>query len=91
MKCPNCDNLLASGAKFCVRCGHPAPGSIDLAPAKDMFPSKSRMPLRGKLFVLAALLGPALLVAGRFNPRFAVLGLALIGGLVLLLILGEFF
>ena len=92
MKCINCDNLIVGGAKFCARCGHPAPGSVDLSKAERMHPAATPMPKRGVVFVALAVLGPALIVMGLmgFRPLLPI-GVAVTAVVAVVVAVGSFF
>ena len=86
MKCANCDNLLKSGAKFCPRCGHTVPGSVDLAHAVDRMPAKAPMPAGAKLFVATVIAIPLLIIGGIFFHK-----VLLLAGIILIVLLAIFF
>ena len=91
MKCTHCGEPLRSAAKFCPRCGHAAPGSVDLAPAPERLPASSPMPNGGKLFLAALVLIPLLIVGGFFfHKALLVLGLVFLAMLAFFFVVGTF-
>jgi uncharacterized membrane protein YvbJ len=95
VQCIKCSAAVPAGAKFCPRCGHDmddsAPAGADATGEK--WPSKSRMPFAGLLFLVTAILGPILVFGGIYTGS----GVLLLGGivvcvlLVVLLLLGMVF
>ena len=94
-QCPNCSETLAAGAKFCPRCGNPAPAHPPAATphvSVDLGKISAPLPRAGVLFLVALVLAPAAIIAG-FALGFKALmyvGVVLAISLVLLLILGSF-
>jgi hypothetical protein len=94
-RCPNCSETLAAGARFCPRCGNPAPEKPAPGPphtSVDFGKISAPLPRAGVLFLLALVLAPAAIIAGLALGLKALvyLGVALAVALVVLLILGNF-
>ena len=88
-RCAACSTEIPSGAKFCPRCGEPAPTS---APA-NLGKLPAPLPVAGILFLVALVLGPAAVVAGIMTGHAVLLygGIALAVGVVIVLLLGLVF
>ena len=88
-RCTGCSRPLSAAARFCPRCGRPA----DAPDQPQTLPSSSRIPLAGILFLVAAVLGPALIVVGAYThlPFLLYAGIAVGLCLIVLLVLGLFF
>jgi hypothetical protein len=93
--CSKCSAPVPAGARYCPRCGHevgaPVPTGAD--PSEERWPNKSRMPVAGILFLIAAVLGPIIVVGGIYtgNAFLIVSGIFVCAVLVLLLMLGMVF
>jgi hypothetical protein len=95
VECNKCSTSVPAAARFCPRCGHEvgAPVPAVEGSSVEKWPSKSRMPVAGLLFLVAAVLGPIVVFAGIYtsNMFFIVGGIAFCVVLVLLLLLGMVF
>src|SRR5687768_8037072 len=93
VRCAACATEVPSGARFCPRCGKPAPAGrtrpAGNAPA-NLGKLPAPIPVAGILFLVALIVGPAAIVAGVATSS----GLLLYGGIavavfvVILLLLG---
>ncbi len=92
-QCTQCSKSIPAAARFCPRCGRPTGAGEGGAGAANAVPSSSRIPLAGILFLVAAVLGPALIAAGVYTSLYVLLygGIAVAVCLILLLVLGLFF
>ena len=95
-RCASCSADVPGGAKFCPRCGKPAP----VAPARNAPPAPtdlgklpSPIPLAGILFLTGLVLGPAAIVAGIMLKSSVLLvgGIAVAVLVILVLLLGLAF
>jgi hypothetical protein len=83
-----------AGARYCPRCGHEVGAAVPTgANPEERWPNKSRMPVAGILFLIAAVLGPIIVVGGIYtgNGFLIVSGIFVCAILVLLLLLGMVF
>lgn len=71
MRCPTCSSSVPANARFCRKCGRPAPssnlpGKPAPVPVEDpgVVPARAAMPFAGKLFLVCLVLGPVLLLLG---------------------------
>src|SRR5687767_13210694 len=106
IRCPKCAaEILPAGAKFCPRCGAPSPpsparqnddddsdglGKSPADPVVNLASLPSPIPLAGILFIVALLVGPALIVAGIVTGSGLMLysGIGVAAAVVILLLLG---
>ena len=93
-RCASCSAEVPPAAKFCPRCGKPAPvsappGARQASPT-DLGKLPAPIPLAGILFLLALVLGPAAIVAGIMMkvPVLLFAGIAIAAAVVILLLLG---
>ena len=86
--CPHCSEPVASGAKFCSRCGK----SVPIHTSVDFGKMAAPIPLAGIVFLVALVLGPVALIAGiAIGSKLLIYaGVTILVGLVLLLVLGQF-
>jgi len=93
--CSKCSAAVPANARYCARCGHEvgAPVPTGANPSEKPWPTKSRMPVAGILFLIAAVLGPIIVVGGIYtgNGFLIVSGIFVCAMLVLLLLLGMVF
>jgi hypothetical protein len=105
VRCPACATEVPAGAKFCPRCGVPAPDlgrgdeeddaedQVDspAAPVVNLGTLPSPIPIAGILFLVALVVGPAAIVAGMVTgtPLLLYAGIAVAAAVVILLLLGQ--
>ena len=92
-RCPACSTEIPPGAKFCPRCGEPAPAAAPAAAPADLGKLPAPLPVAGILFLVALVLGPAAVVAGIMTGHAVLLyaGIGLAIGVVIVLLLGLVF
>lgn len=92
-RCPICANTLDGGAKFCPRCGKPVPrpDEIEDGRPEGYVPSRTGIPLLGRMVLGLCLLVPALVVLGwaAHAPWMLLAGAVLLVGLVLFVVVGS--
>ena len=95
LRCPGCMTEVPSSAKFCPRCGKPAPAAGDAANGRptDLGKLPSPVPVAGILFLVALVVGPAAIIAGiaTHAPLLLYAGIAVAIGVVIVLLLGLVF
>ncbi len=96
VRCPACATEIPAGAKFCPRCGAPAPGGDEGGPPTvpvNLGTLPAPIPVAGILFLVALVVGPAAIVAGVVTGSGLLLygGIAVAAGVVILLLLGLVF
>ena len=101
--CNHCSANIPPAARFCPRCGQDvgatkpdaSAGASTPGPSRPpgALPSRSRMPVAGILFLVAAVLGPTMIAVGvsTGNPVLLVGGIVIALGLIALLLLGMVF
>ena len=93
--CSKCSAPVPAGARYCPRCGHEvgAPAPASSSTSEQRWSNKSRMPVAGILFLIAAVLGPIIVVGGIYtgNGFLIVGGILVCAVLVILLLLGMVF
>ena len=92
VRCAKCATSFSSAAKFCPKCGEPAPAAAPHA-SIDFGKMSAPVPPAGIAFLAAMVLAPAFIIFGIVLglKLLIVIGIALIVLLALVLILGQFF
>lgn len=94
MRCPSCSTPIPPGGRYCPKCGHlanTAPYPPTIAP--NAHPSTAPLPRAGRFFLIAGLVGLALLVGGLAlrNLGLVCAGGGILGVLIVTIVTGDIF